>query len=119
MVKAIVLVVEDEILLRIGAVQMVEDAGYEAIEAADADEAIRILESRADVRIVFTDINMPGSMDGLKLAKAIRNRWPPIRLIVTSGKVTLNPGDIPPDGRFLAKPYSARQVADVISELAA
>jgi CheY-like chemotaxis protein len=69
--KAVVLVVEDELLLRLNAAQMMEDAGYEVIEASNADEAIQILESRTDIRIVFTDINMPGSMDGIKLANAV------------------------------------------------
>lgn len=119
MVKVVVLVVEDEPLIRLNAIQIIEHIGHEAVEAANADEAILVLERRADVRIVFTDINMPGSMDGLKLAQAVRNRWPPIRLIVTSGKVMLNPGDLPLDGRFLAKPYSADQIVSLLSELAA
>jgi CheY-like chemotaxis protein len=81
-----VLIVEDEPLVRMGAVNLIEDAGFEVIEAASADEAIRILECRSDVRVVFTDIHMPGSMDGLKLAHAVRNRWPPIKIILTSGR---------------------------------
>jgi CheY-like chemotaxis protein len=96
-------------LIRLNAIQIIEDVGHEVVEAANADEAMLILERGADVRIVFTDINMPGSMDGLQLAGAIRNRWPPIQLVVTSGKVMLKPGDLPPNGRFLAKPYSADQ----------
>lgn len=80
-----VLIVEDEPLLRLMAIDVVEDAGFDAVEASDADEAIRILESRTDITIVFTDIDMPGSMDGLRLAAAVRDRWPPIRIIVTSG----------------------------------
>ena len=76
--KAVVLVVEDEPLLRMAATCLVEDAGFEAIEASNADEAILILEARTDIHIVFTDIDMPGSMDGLKLAEAVRGRWPPI-----------------------------------------
>ena len=81
----VVLIVEDEPLVRLGAVQAIEDAGFEVIEAANADEAIRILENRSDIRVVFTDIHMPGSIDGLKLAHAVRDRWPPIKIIVTSG----------------------------------
>ena len=84
-----VLVVEDEPLSRIYASNLVEDAGFVPIQAADADEAISILEARKDIRIVFTDINLPGSMDGLKLAHAIRHRWPPIELILTSGHFNL------------------------------
>ena len=81
-----VLIVEDEPLVRFCAVQTVEEAGFAVIEAANADEAIAILESRRDIRVVFTDIHMPGSMDGLKLAHAVRDRWPPIKIIVTSGR---------------------------------
>ncbi len=78
--------VEDEDLLRQTAVALVEDAGFTAVAAASADEALAILEARADVRLVFTDIQLPGSMDGLKLAHAVRDRWPPVELILTSGR---------------------------------
>src|ERR1700688_3962857 len=91
----VILIVEDEPLVRFGAVRAIEDAGFEVIEAADADEAIRILESRSDIRVVFTDIHMPGSMDGLKLAHAVRNRWPPIKIIVTSGHDLVSEKDLP------------------------
>jgi CheY-like chemotaxis protein len=101
-----VLIVEDEALIRMGAVRMIEDAGFEVIEAANADEAIQILESRSGIRVVFTDIHMPGSMDGLKLAHAVRNRWPPIKIIVTSGRELLTEHDLPDGGRFLSKPYN-------------
>lgn len=100
-----VLIVEDEPLVRLCAAQTVEDAGYEVIEAESADEAIAILESRRDIRVIFTDIHMPGSMDGLKLAHAVRHRWPPIKIIVTSGRETIAPQDLPEGGRFFAKPY--------------
>lgn len=80
------------------AADLVEAAGYRAIEVSNADEAIAILEARKDIRIVFTDIDMPGSMDGLKLARAIRDRWPPIELILTSGHFDVPEGDIPERG---------------------
>ena len=76
--RPVVLIVEDELLLRISAAEMVADAGFEVVEASDADEAIAILEARPGIHIVFTDIQMPGSMDGLKLARFVRNRWPPV-----------------------------------------
>ena len=79
------LIVEDEFLLRIDAVDMIADAGFEVVEAGNADQAIEILEARRDITVVFTDIQMPGSMDGLKLARAVRGRWPPIKIIATSG----------------------------------
>ena len=95
-----VLVVEDGVFSRFHAVDLVEAAGYRAIEASNADEAIVILESRKDIRIVFTDIDMPGSMDGLKLARAIRDRWPPIELILTSGHFDVPEDKIPERGLF-------------------
>ena len=115
--KPVVLIVEDEQLLRMNAVEMVEEAGFEAIEASDADEAIRILESRNDIRAVFTDIQMPGSMDGLKLARAVRHRWPPLALIVTSGQTDIPETDLPSGGRFLRKPYKPVQIAATLREL--
>jgi CheY-like chemotaxis protein len=119
MVKApVILIVEDELLVRQGAVRTIEDAGFEVIEAANADEAIRILESRRDIRVVFTDIHMPGSMDGLKLAHAVRNRWPPIKIIVTSGRELLREQDLPEGGRFFAKPYDPVQIRDTLREWA-
>jgi CheY-like chemotaxis protein len=115
--KPVVLIVEDEHVLRMSAADMVEAAGFEVIEASDADEAIRILESRTDIRAVFTDVHMPGSMDGLKLARAVRNRWPPVALIVTSGQVDISDADLPRGGRFLPKPYKPAQIAATLGEL--
>ena len=109
-----VLIVEDEPLVRFCAVQTVEEAGFDVIEAANADEAIAILESRQDIRVVFTDIHMPGSMDGLKLAHAVRDRWPPIKIIVTSGRGGVGPGDLPDGGRFFAKPYDPGAIKDAL-----
>ena len=109
-----VLIVEDEPLVRFCAVQTVEEAGFAVIEAANADEAIAILESRRDIRVVFTDIHMPGSMDGLKLAHAVRDRWPPIKIIVTSGRDRIGPRDLPDGGRFFAKPYDPGAIKDTL-----
>jgi CheY-like chemotaxis protein len=114
----VVLIVEDEPLIRIGAVKFTEDAGFEVIEAASADEAIRILECRGDIRVVFTDIHMPGSMDGLKLAHAVRNRWPPIKIIVTSGRDMITEHDLPEGGRFFAKPYDPIEITDALRQWA-
>jgi CheY-like chemotaxis protein len=106
-VPAVVLVVEDEMLLRMRAVDMVEDAGFTSIEAVDADEAVAILESRSDIALVFTDIQMPGSMDGLKLAELVHDRWPPIRIILVSGQLKPANIDIPAGSRFFRKPLEA------------
>jgi CheY-like chemotaxis protein len=115
--RPVVLIVEDEFLLRMDAVDMIRAAGFEAVEAANADQAIEILESRLDITVVFTDIQMPGSMDGLKLAQAVRGRWPPIKIVATSGHVHVTETDLPDGGRFLPKPYSPHQIAGVLREL--
>jgi CheY-like chemotaxis protein len=115
--RPVVLVVEDESFLRMNAVEMIEAAGFIALAASNADEAIQILENRDDIRVVFTDIQMPGSMDGLKLAQAVRGRWPPIEIVATSGRVMLGEDDLPARGRFVPKPYSAAQIAQTLSEL--
>jgi CheY-like chemotaxis protein len=107
-IPAVVLVVEDEMLLRMRTVDMVEDAGFTSIEAVDADEAVAILESRSDIALLFTDIQMPGSMDGLKLAHAVR--WPPIKIILVSGQLRLANIDIPADSRFFGKPLEASEM---------
>jgi CheY-like chemotaxis protein len=113
-----VLIVEDEPLLRLMAVDVVEDAGFSAVEASDADEAIRILESRTDITIVFTDIDMPGSMDGLRLAAAVRDRWPPIQIIVTSGYAQLVDTDLPRGAVFFRKPYDIEKVTAQLQAMA-
>jgi two-component system, response regulator PdtaR len=114
MAKPIVLIVEEEALIRMSAVHMIEDAGYAAVEARNAHEAIEILERRSDIRVVFTDVNMSGSMDGLKLAHWIRDRWP-IHLIVASG---LDLQDkLPANGRFVRKPYAAEHITIALDEL--
>jgi two-component system, response regulator PdtaR len=112
-----VLIVEDEFLIRMDAVEMIRSGGFDVVEAKDADEAITILERRLDITIVFTDVHMPGSMDGLKLAAAIRGRWPPIKIVATSGKARLGTDDLPSGSRFLAKPYSAREIVGTLREL--
>jgi CheY-like chemotaxis protein len=109
-VPAVVLVVEDEMLLRMRAVDMVEDAGYTSVEAVDADEAVQILESRSDIALMFTDIQMPGSMDGLELAHAVHERWPPIKIILVSGQLKPATVDIPADSRFYGKPLEAKEM---------
>ena len=115
--RPVVLIVEDEFLLRLDATEMVRPAGFEVVEAANADQAIEILEARPDITVVFTDIQMPGSMDGLRLARAVRGRWPPIKIVATSGHHHVGDSDPPEGGRFLPKPYSPTQVTGVLGEL--
>jgi CheY-like chemotaxis protein len=113
----VVLVVEDEPLLRMLAVEVVEKAGFIAIEARDADEAVILLESRADITVLFTDINMPGSMDGLKLAHAVRDRWPPIKILIVSGQRQLQPAELPSYSCFFGKPYQASSLAQELRSM--
>jgi CheY-like chemotaxis protein len=114
---AVVLIVEDEILIRMDAVDIVRSGGFDVVEAANADEAISILEARPDITVVFTDIQMPGSMNGLKLAAAIRGRWPPIKIVATSGLLKVSEDDLPSGSRFLPKPYSAPEIVGTLREL--
>ncbi len=119
MPSAIILVVEDEPLLRMAAIDMVESAGFTAMEAADATQAVEILQSRTDISIVFTDIDMPGGIDGLRLAAAIRNRWPPIHVIITSGHTKPPRGSLPSDMVFFSKPYRENEVVATMMRMAA
>lgn len=112
-----VLVVEDEFLIRTDIAGRLRDRGFTVFEAGDADEAIQILEARADIHLVFTDIDMPGSMDGLKLAAHVRDRWPPIKLIVTSGHMAVEESRLPEGGRFFSKPYQVHKIASAIVDL--
>ena len=114
----VILVVEDEVLVRMVAVSVAEESGFEVLSAATADEAIGILESRSDIRLVFTDVHMPGSMDGLRLAHAVRGRWPPVELLVTSALGNVTAKDLPERGRFLPKPYNAATLSRVLQQMA-
>ena len=113
----VVLVVEDEMMLRMRAVDMVEDAGYISVEAVDADEALAILQSRSDIALLFTDVQMPGSMNGLQLAHAVHERWPPIKIILASGQLKLSGSDIPQDSRFFGKPLQSGEIIAQMQEM--
>lgn len=115
--KAVVLVVEDSAIIRISAVELVISAGYQVLEACDADEAIRILEARTDIDLVFTDVQMPGTMDGIKLAHYIRNRWPPVKLIVASGAAIVEQSGLPSGSKFFSKPYDEHTIAEAMAVL--
>lgn len=115
--KAVVLIVEDSTIIRMGAVDLVVSAGYEALEARNADEAIAILESRDDIDLVFTDVQMPGTMDGIKLSHHIRDRWPPVKLILASGVDILEESSLPGGSRFFSKPYDDHAITDAMARL--
>ena len=109
--KIAVLVVEDEPITRMDVVEQLEEGGFKVFEAPDAAQAIKILEANPSIRVLFTDVDMPGSMDGLKLAAAVRDRWPPIRIVVASGLRKINMDALPDDSRFFSKPYNLNEVA--------
>jgi CheY-like chemotaxis protein len=113
----VVLIVEYEFLLRLDAAEAIETAGFEAIQATNADEAIAVLQARFDIRVVFTDIQMPGSMDGFKLAQFVRDRWPPIKIIATSGRVVAGDDDLPAGSLFLSKPYRGKELVAALRGL--
>lgn len=116
--RHVVLIVKDEGLIRMNAVDAIMDAGYETLEAEDADEAMRIMETRDDITVIFTDIDMPaGSMNGLRLAASVRKRWPPVKIIATSGRVEVRKGDLPDGSVFLPKPYNHSSLADTLVEI--
>lgn len=110
----VILVVEDEPLLCLDISNALRDEGHDVIATTNADDAIKVLQSRTDIRTVFTDINMPGSMDGLKLAAAVRERWPPVNIIVTSGMRAPRPDEMPAKALFIAKPYRTGDVVEAM-----
>jgi CheY-like chemotaxis protein len=113
----VVLVVEDEMMLRMRVVDMVEDAGYVPVEAVDADEAMAILRSRSDIALMLTDVQMPGSMNGLQLAHAVHEHWPPIKIILASGQLKLSGSEIPQDSRFFGKPLQSDEIIAEMREM--
>ncbi len=104
-------------LVRLIGCDTLADAGYEVVEAANADEALCFLEQHGEVELLFTDIRMPGSMDGLELARVVHERWPSIKILVTSGDTFPPRNAVPDDGRFLAKPYSIDRLRDEVGSL--
>lgn len=110
----IVLVVDDEVLLRLVATQALQDAGCATFEAGEAEEALLVLEQHPEISVLFTDINMPGERDGLALVQVVREKRPDLRVIITSGREQPRPAALPADGRFIPKPYSLELVVDLV-----
>jgi CheY-like chemotaxis protein len=117
LLQSTVLVVEDDEVLRMCAAEVVADAGFIPVEAANADEAFAILESRSDIALLFTDIQMPGSMDGLDLARTVHDRWPAIKIILVSGRAELSERERPVDSRFFQKPFAMKQMLEGLQEM--
>ena len=113
------LVVEDEALVRLDLATTLEDAGYLIFEASSAAEAIDVLERHPQIRVVFTDIQMPGDMNGLALARYVRDRWPPTIIVVSSGRVQPGFGEMPDDVSFLGKPYETSKLQVILDGVAA
>ncbi len=114
-----VIVVEDETIVRMDIAMSLEDEGFTVLEASNADEAIGLLNAHAEIRLMFTDIDMPGSMDGLKLAEAVRDRWPPVKIIIASGHRQLRDDLLPIEGKFFSKPYDHARIISAIREMLA
>jgi two-component system, response regulator PdtaR len=112
-----ILVAEDDAFLRLYAADLLEDSGYTVVEADNAEEALKVMEVRKDVRLLFTDIQMPGGCDGLELARQVHERWPKVLLVITSGQVQPTRAEIADDGRFIRKPYRAKDLLGQIDEL--
>lgn len=115
--RIVVLVVEDEALIRMDIVDQLEREGLVVFEAANADQAIGVLAAEASIRVMLTDIDMPGSMDGLKLAAAVRDRWPPVKIIVTSGHRIVEITKLPAGSVFFSKPYRHAAVMETLHQL--
>lgn len=112
-----VLVVEDDALVRFDLAQTLEAAGYKTFEAGDATEAIAVLEANAEIRVIFTDIQMPGSMDGLALARYVRMRWPPTIIVVSSGRCLPAEDEMPNGAFFIEKPYAPDALGRVLLDV--
>ena len=115
--RPVVLVVEDDVLLRWTALAIIEQAGFDVVEAGTGIEAVSVLEKRSDIRTVFTDVEMPGSIDGIQLAHLVRIRWPSIGIMATSGQLRLREDDLPAGARFLHKPYAVEHLTGALKDL--
>ena len=109
--KSVILLVEDEPLTRMDACMGLQDAGFEVLDAPDAETALQLVRSRTDIAVLFTDVQMPGAMDGIALARMVHALRPDIRILVTSGGLKLCDADLPNDARFVPKPYEVDGVA--------
>jgi two-component system, response regulator PdtaR len=112
--RPLVLIVDDDPPARTNAVDIIQEAGFDVLEAGNADEAIAILATRPDVQVVFTEVSMPGSMDGLGLARHVRDKWPSMKIIATTGGFVIDEDELPEGGLFLQKPYTPDRVTSAI-----
>jgi len=117
-VRYAVLVVEDDAIVRAEAADLCEEAGFLSYEARNAAQAIGLLERHPEIRVLFTDIEMPGAMNGLALARAVHDRWPPVAILVTSGRTRVEAADLPENGLFFAKPYPPDGIVGALNGIA-
>ena len=114
----VILLVEHEMLVRMVAADLLEDAGFTVLESASAEEALRLLETRPDVQVLFTDVNMPGALDGLGLAQTVHERSPGVGILIGSGRIRPAPGELPVGARFIPKPYAPSALTDAVRTVA-
>ena len=115
--NAVILVVEDELFVRLMAIDAIEDAGYDVVGVETGDEALILLASRGDIGLLFTDIKMPGKVDGLELTAQVRARWPALPILLTSGHLYHGDESVPATIPFLQKPYRASALIAEIARL--
>lgn len=117
--RKVIVVAEDEPLVRLVACDILSSAGYQVVEGADADAAMVLLETRPDAAVLFTDVNMPGPFNGFALAHLAHGRWPELGIVVTTGGIDLpRLGSLPQGAGFLPKPYSPSRLLQMIAEAA-
>jgi CheY-like chemotaxis protein len=117
LIPATILVVENEALVRLELADRLARSGLIVLVASNADEAIVLLDAHPEIEVLFTDVKMPGSMDGVRLAHHVRGRWPPVKIIVASGMMDAGLRDLPPGSLFLGKPYAPEALADALAQM--
>jgi CheY-like chemotaxis protein len=115
--RPVVLLVEDEPMVRLTQVDILKEAEFWVLEAQDADEAFEILKSRPEINVVLTDVDMPGSIDGFEFARLVRQGWPEVAVLVISGKTSPGPGDLPPGAHFLHKPVRSSKLTEIVQQI--
>ena len=115
----VLLVVDDEVIVRMLACDILSDSGFHCLEAVDAQEALALIDARPDITLMFTDVEMPGEVNGAGLAHLVAMRAPKVKILITSGAAALQASDLPAGARFIRKPYSPSQLLDTIGEMLA
>ena len=116
LVQPIALVVDDEPLILLETVDIILDEGYSVVEASTADQAFAFLDRHSSLQLLFTDVQMPGDLDGFSLARIVAERWPHIRVVIASGAIVPGPGDLPGNAKFIGKPFTAELVHQTLME---